>query len=83
MTTVGPWKDWRGEEIRPGSRVIWPAGRNAWLEIREGVVEEMVDPRPNKPAKIKARVIRGSNGDASGGAIVTIERIDRVTVLSN
>ena len=80
-------KDWRGNPIRIGSRVIWPSRQGSNLWMNEGVVEAItpIEPKYRDAPDYKIGVRRIREQTVSGRSTAVVNRglvypsVDRLT----
>lgn len=85
--TTSVLHDWRGLEIKLGSLVVYPGRGSSSLWMTEGVVTDIgskIDWRGRAYPVIKVRRVRETRYGPTrplDGKIVSIESVDRVTVV--
>lgn len=81
---MNPHKDWLGHPIYPGSRIVYPIRVGSSTDM---VLAEVVEIEPAQSYhtlrnfKLKARRLRDTASYKSVGQVVTIEAVERVTVI--
>lgn len=86
--TTSVLRDWRGLEIQPGTLVVYPGRGSSSLWMVEGVVTEIAtkaDWRGRDQPVLRVRRVREAGRVGSrplDGKVVTIEAIERVTVVT-
>jgi len=82
-------KDWRGNEIVIGSKIIWSTG-GSYAYMKEGLIEK-INLKPSKEDSnilvVKSLSVRCTDVSGTGyyrsdiGKVATITRFDRVVVM--